>query len=176
MLPDPDSFRRVMGHFVTGVSVVTTFRADEPERPYGITVNALTSVSLEPPLVMVAIGHGRRIEPHIRATGRYAVNILAADQQRLADCFAGAAVEPDREAFCGAEWVPGSTGLPLLRGAIAYLECTTVRVISVGDHDLHIGRVDRLATAPDHAPPLLYYRRRYVRIEQATETPPEGRP
>jgi len=176
MLPDPDSFRRVMGHFVTGVSVVTTFRADEPERPYGITVNALTSVSLEPPLVMVAIGHGRRIEPHIRATGRYAVNILAADQQRLADCFAGAAVEPDREAFCGAEWVPGSTGLPLLRGAIAYLECTTVRVISVGDHDLHIGRVDGLATAPDHAPPLLYYRRRYVRIERATETPPEGRP
>ncbi len=176
MLPDPETFRRVMGHFVTGVSVVTTYRADRPDEPYGITVNALTSVSLEPPLVMIAIGHGRRIEPHLRATGRFAVNILSADQQRLADCFAGADVQPDREAFCGTEWRAGPTGLPLLDGVVAHLECTTVQVVSVGDHDLHIGRVDHLATVPDHAPPLLYYRRRYVRIEQATETPPEGRP
>lgn len=165
-----------MGHFVTGVTVVTTYRDDGSGRPYGITVNALTSVSLEPPLVMVAIGHGRRIEPHLRTTGRFAVNILAAGQQRLADCFAGAEVEPDREAFCGADWTPGSTGLPLLAGAIAHLECTTVEIISVGDHDLHIGRVDHLATNPGHDPPLLYYRRRYVRVEQATETRPEGRP
>lgn len=176
MLPDQETFRRVMGHFVTGVSVVTTYRADRPTDPYGITVNALTSVSLEPPLVMIAIGHGRRIEPHLRATNRFAVNILSVHQQRLADCFAGAELQPDREAFCGAAWRRGPTGLPLLDGAIAYLECSTVQVVSVGDHDLHIGRVDDLATRPDHAPPLLYYRRRYVRIEQATETPPEGRP
>lgn len=176
MLPDPDTFRQVMGHFVTGVSVVTTYRDDGSGRPYGITVNALTSVSLEPPLVMIAIGHGRRIEPHLRATGRFAVSVLGVGQQRLADCFAGADLVPDREAFCGAEWSPGPTGLPLLAGAIAYLECTTVQVVTVGDHDLHIGRVDDLATVPDHGPPLLYYRRRYVRIEQATETPPEGRP
>jgi len=174
---DSDTFRRVMGHFATGVSVVTTLEPTAAgERPVGITVNALSSVSLDPPLVMVALDRRRRITPVIRAAGRYAVNILGESQQWLSDCFAGAPVVPDREAFCGAAWRPGETGLPILDGVIASLECTIVGVHPVGDHDLFIGRVVALANEEVHPMPLLYYRRRYLRIERATTVELEGRP
>ncbi|HYM84556.1 MAG TPA: flavin reductase family protein [Candidatus Dormibacteraeota bacterium] len=173
MEPTPDTFRFVMGHFATGVSVVTTL---EGERPHGITVNALSSVSLEPPLVMVALDRGRRITPIVRAHGRFAVNILGEDQQALSDCFAGAAVVPDREAFCGAAWRPGSGGLPLLEGAIATLECTVTEAVPAGDHDLFVARVDVLSAAPDTPMPLLYFRRRYLRIERARSLELEGKP
>ena len=166
-------FRKVMGHFVTGVTVVTAFDGD---RPFGITVNALSSVSLDPPLVMVALDRRRFLTPIVRASGRYAVNILSEDQQALSDCFAGAPVEPDREAFCGAAWHPGATDLPLIDGAIATLECTVVETFPAGDHDLFIGRVDTLASEPDHPMPLLYYRRRYLRIERAATAEVEGKP
>lgn len=168
----PDRFRLVMGHFVTGVSVVTAL---DGARPAGITVNALSSVSLEPPLVMIALDRRRFITPIVRAAGRYAVCILGEDQQALSDCFAGAAVTPGRDDFCGAAWRPGTTGLPLLDGAIATLECTTVETFSAGDHDLFIGRVDALDSDGDHGGPLLYYRRRYLRIERAATSPVEGR-
>ena len=105
MGPTSDAFRTVMGHFVTGVTVVTTH---DGVRPHGITVNALSSVSLEPPLVMVALDRRRRITPFVRSVGRFGVNVLGEDQQALSDCFAGAPVEPDREAFCGAAWRAGS--------------------------------------------------------------------
>jgi len=168
----PDFFRRVMGHFVTGVSVVTAL---DGTRPAGITVNALSSVSLEPPLVMIALDRRRFITPIIRAAGRYAVSILGEDQQALSDCFAGADVTPGRDDFCGASWRPGTTGLPLLAGAIATLECTTVQTFSAGDHDLFIGRVDALGSEPDHGGPLLYYRRQYLRIERAATSRVEGK-
>lgn len=157
----PDTFRRVMGHFVTGVTVVTAL---DGERPFGITVSALSSVSLDPPLVMVALDRRRFLTPIVRAAGRYAVNILSEDQQALSDCFADAPVEPGRDAFCGATWQAGKTGLPLIDGAIATLQCSVVQTFSVGDHDLFIGRVDALANESHHAMPLLYYRRQYLRI------------
>ncbi len=168
-----DTFRRVMGHFVTGVTVVTAFDGDQP---FGITVNALSSVSLDPALVMVALDRRRFLTPIVRASGRYAVNVLSEDQQALSDCFAGAAVEPGREAFCGAAWHRGETGLPLVDGAIATLECTVVETFSAGDHDLYIGRVDALANAAADPMPLLYYRRRYLRIEDAAVSEVEGKP
>jgi flavin reductase (DIM6/NTAB) family NADH-FMN oxidoreductase RutF len=171
--PTSDVFRLVMGRFATGVTVVTTL---EGERPHGITVNALSSVSLEPPLVMVALDRRRRITPLVRSYGRFAVSILGEDQQALSDCFAGAPVVPDREAFCGAAWHQGSGGLPLIDGAIASLECTTIDVVPAGDHDLFVGRVDRLSADDDGAMPLLYYRRRYLRIERARALDLEGKP
>ena len=170
---DSDVFRRVMGHFVTGVTVVSAF---DGERPFGITVNALSSVSLDPPLVMVALDRRRFLTPIVRAAGRYAVNMLSEEQQALSDCFAGAAVQPGRDAFCGAAWHPGTSGLPLLDGAIATLECTVVETFSAGDHDLFIGRVDTLGNDPRHPMPLLYYRRRYLRIEHAASAEVEGKP
>jgi len=168
-----ETFRLVMGHFATGISVVTTFDGD---RPAGITVNALSSVSLDPALVMVALDRRRFITPMVRAAGRYAVNILGEGQQALSDCFAHAPVSPGREEFCGAAWAPGPTGLPLIEGSIATLECTVVETFSAGDHDLFIGRVDSLRGRDDTTAPLLYFRRRYLRIDQAAESPVEGKP
>jgi 3-hydroxy-9,10-secoandrosta-1,3,5(10)-triene-9,17-dione monooxygenase reductase component len=173
MDPSSDEFRKVMGHFATGVTVVTTL---EDDRPHGITVNALSSVSLDPPLVLVALDRRRRITPLVHANGRFAVNILGEDQQALSDCFAGAAVTPDREAFCGAAWHPGGGGLPLLDGAIASLECVIVEVVPAGDHDLFIARVETLRNDERHPLPLLYYRRRYLRIEGARAIDVEGKP
>ena len=169
----PDTFRSVMGHFVTGITVVTTLQEG---RPRGITVNALTSVSLEPPLVVVALDRRRFITPSVHQTGRYAVNVLSEDQQALSDCFAGAAVTPDRDAFCGAAWTPGPTGLPLLEGAIATLECTVTETFQAGDHELFVARVDSVGNAEPHPMPLLYYRRQYLRIQRAETAPLEGVP
>jgi 3-hydroxy-9,10-secoandrosta-1,3,5(10)-triene-9,17-dione monooxygenase reductase component len=166
-------FREIMGRFATGVSVVTAFAE---ERPNGITVNAFSSVSLEPALVMVALDRRRFITPMVRAAGRYAVNVLGADQQALSDCFAHAPVSPGREAFCGARWQPGPTGLPLIEGAIATLECTIVETFSAGDHDLFIGRVDSLQQHRPGVAPLLYYRRRYLRVEEGVDSPVQGKP
>jgi len=169
----PDRYREVMGHFATGISIVTAL---EGSRPHGITVNAFSSVSLEPALVMVALDRRRYITPIVRDAGRYAVNVLGADQQSLSDCFAHAPVSPGREAFCGATWQPGPTGLPLIAGSIATLECTIVETFSAGDHDLFIGRVDSLEQHDVDMAPLLYYRRRYLRIERGAESPVEGKP
>jgi 3-hydroxy-9,10-secoandrosta-1,3,5(10)-triene-9,17-dione monooxygenase reductase component len=173
MEPVPDRFRQVMGHFATGISIVTTLDGGQPQ---GITVNAFSSVSLDPPLVMVALDRDRFITPMVRSFGRYAVSILAADQQLLSDCFAHAPVSPGREEFCGAAWHPGPTGLPLIDGAIATLECTVVQTCTAGDHDLFIGRVDSLDQHREGVPPLLYFRRRYLRIEQGAESAVEGKP
>jgi len=175
----PDTFRLVMGRFATGISVVTTLDGDQPA---GITVNALSSVSLDPPLVMVALDRRRFITPMVRATGRYAVSILGSDQQALSDCFAHAPVSPGREEFCGAAWHPGPTGLPLLDGAIATLECTIVQTFSAGDHDLFIGRVDSQdapgddGEGPRSVTPLLYFRRRYLSVADSAGRPVEGKP
>jgi len=175
-----DTFRQIMGRFVTGVTVVTTWDPGAPggreTQPAGITVNALSSVSLDPPLVVIALDRRRFITPFVRAVGRYAVNILGAGQQALSDCFAHAPVSPGREEFCGASWHLGSTGVPLIDGAIATLECTIVQTFSAGDHDLFIGRVDAMTTEPQHDDPLIYYRRRYLRVEQARTEPVEGKP
>jgi 3-hydroxy-9,10-secoandrosta-1,3,5(10)-triene-9,17-dione monooxygenase reductase component len=172
MRPDPDTFRKVMGHFVTGVTVVTTL---DRERPFGITVNALSSVSLEPPLVLVALDRRRFITPVLRAEGRYAVCILGEGQQALSDCFAGADVTPGRDEFCGASWTAGAMGLPIVDGSIASLECSVVQTFSAGDHDLFIGRVDAVGNEAHESMPLLYYRRRYLRIERAATTEVEGK-
>ena len=175
-----DTFRQIMGRFVTGVTVVTTWEPDADDgrdrRPAGITVNALSSVSLDPPLVVVALDRSRFITPFVRTAGRYAVNILGAGQQALSDCFAHAPVTPGREEFCGASWHLGRTGLPLIDRAIASLECTIDLTYSAGDHDLFIARVDAMSTEPQHDDPLIYYRRRYLRVEQARTEPVEGKP
>lgn len=171
-VPSPD-FRAAIGQFATGVTVVTTL---DGGRPVGITVNAFASVSLEPPLVMVALDHRRFIVPAVEASGRYAVNVLAEEEQWLSDCFAGANVTPGRDAFCGAQWRPGRTGLPLIGGAIAALECRVVQRLPMGDHILYIGEVDAATVHEPEAPPLLYHRRRYLRIERASTAIVVGKP
>ena len=170
MANDGGTLRAVMGHFASGVTVVTTL---DGGRPAGITVSALASVSLDPPLVLVALDHRRSLVPLIEAHGAYAVNILGGDQQALSDCFAkapAAAAAADREHFCGAAWHPGVRGLPVIDGTIASLECVVVETIAVGDHVLFIGRVEALdQDHRDDASALVYFRRRYVRLERGPD-------
>jgi flavin reductase (DIM6/NTAB) family NADH-FMN oxidoreductase RutF len=187
---DADTYRAVLRRFATGVAVVTTWDGD---RPWGTTVNSFNSVSLRPPLVLVAFDRGRRIAPSLRASGRYAVNILGEDQQALSDCFAGGpapvsvagpspapapapAVAPGRGELCGAAWLTGPTGLPLLQSAIASLECTIVDVHPAGDHDLYIARVDAASAVGERPMPLLYFSGRYLRIERASTHELVGKP
>lgn len=166
-------FRTAVGQFATGVTIVTTLDGANPQ---GITVNALTSVSLDPPMVVIALDRKRFINPAIDASRRYAVNILAEDQQWLSDCFAGATVTPNRAAFCGAALRPGITGLPLIGGAIATLECAVDDRFEVGDHYLYVGRVEACSIDEPAAPPLLYHRKHYLRIQRAITTEVVGKP
>jgi 3-hydroxy-9,10-secoandrosta-1,3,5(10)-triene-9,17-dione monooxygenase reductase component len=173
---DAQTFRTVLRRFATGVAVITTW---EGERPWGTTVNSFSSVSLRPPLVLVAFDRGRRIVPALREAGRYAVNILGEEQQALSDCFAGGPA-PDpadpRSELCGTEWRRGATGLPILVDAIATLECSVVDIHPAGDHDLYVARVDAAAASAAAPLPLLYYSGLYLRIERASSHELEGKP
>ncbi len=176
---DAETLRTVLRSFATGVAVVTTW---ENEHPWGTTVNSFTSVSLRPPLILVAFDRDRRIVPALRDAGRYAVNILGEGRQDLSDCFAGGptptAGEDDdmRAELCGAEWRRGVTGLPVLVDAIASLECTIVDIHAAGDHDLYVARVDAASADVELPMPLLYYAGRYLRIERASSHELEGKP
>jgi flavin reductase (DIM6/NTAB) family NADH-FMN oxidoreductase RutF len=187
---DSQTYRQVMGRFVTGVTVVTTLerRASsgdgpsgsgagiEPGQPWGTTVNSFTAVSLDPPLILVAIGRERSIHPIIERTRSFAVNILGEGSQALSDCFAGAPSSLPRSAFCDAAYALGAAGLPILEAAIAYVGCEVERVIPAGDHTIYMARVVEAGTRDDPGWPLLYFRRRYLRIERAATTDLRGKP
>jgi flavin reductase (DIM6/NTAB) family NADH-FMN oxidoreductase RutF len=151
-----DDFRRVLGHFASGVTVITT--CDSDSKPTGLTASAFTSVSLDPPLVLVCVDHKSQSYPHIKERGCFAVNILRADQQAVSRRFASSRLDKFDE-------VPHEVtdrGLPLIHGAIAHLECTTVSVHVEGDHTIFVGRVERIRT--DGGEPLLYFRGQYDRL------------
>lgn len=175
---DPQTYRDVMGRFVTGVTVVTTLEdaGAVDAQPWGTTVNSFTAVSLDPPLVLVSIGQERSIHPIIERTGRFAVNILGEGSQALSDCFAGAPSVLPREAFCNASFALGESGLPILEAAIAYVGCEVERTIPAGDHTLYIARVLETGTRDETGWPLLYFRRHYLRIERAETADLLGKP
>jgi flavin reductase (DIM6/NTAB) family NADH-FMN oxidoreductase RutF len=174
---DPDLYRDVVGRFVTGVTVVTSIDDREgAAHPWGTTVNAFSSVSLDPPLVLVCIGRERSIHPVIAHSGRFAVNILGEESQALSDCFAGAPAAGPKEAFCDAEYRLGASGLPLLEASLAHLECVVQRTLPAGDHTIYLARVVGLDRSEIHPLPLLYYRGRYLRIERAASAALQGKP
>jgi 3-hydroxy-9,10-secoandrosta-1,3,5(10)-triene-9,17-dione monooxygenase reductase component len=175
---DPQTYRDVMGRFVTGVTVVTTLENPEADdsHPWGTTVNSFTAVSLDPPLILVAIGRERSIHPIIERTHRFAVNILGEGTEAISDCFSGAPSTLPRSAFCNAEYALGECGLPILASAIAYVGCEVERVIPAGDHTVYIARVVETGTRDDPGWPLLYFRRRYLSIERAATADLRGKP
>ncbi|HEV3483766.1 MAG TPA: flavin reductase family protein [Vicinamibacterales bacterium] len=174
---DKQSYREVLTRFATGVTVVTTLEeTDGAPQPWGTTVNSFTAISLEPPLVMVAIGRERSIHPIITRTHRFGVNIHGEDSQALSDCFGGAPSTLPREAFCNADYSLGQTGLPVLKQAIAYLACEVDRVIEAGDHTIYLGLVVETGCRDEVGWPLLYFRRRYLRIERAATPDLRGKP
>jgi 3-hydroxy-9,10-secoandrosta-1,3,5(10)-triene-9,17-dione monooxygenase reductase component len=158
-----DDFRRVLGHFASGVTVVTTCDADG--HAAGLTASAFTSVSLHPPLVLVCVAHASQSYPALRASGRFAVNVLAADQEAISRRFATSALPDGADKFEGIAYRPGALGLPLLEGALGHVECSTVPAYPGGDHTIFVGQVEAGACGHDaEAAPLLYYRGQYSRL------------
>lgn len=145
--------REVMGHWLTGVTVVT---AMDGGQPVGLAANSFTSVSLDPPLVLFCAGTSSSTWPRIEASARFAVNVLADDQEEISRVFA--AKGADR--FEGVGYREGATGSPILDDALAYLDCTIEATHEAGDHVLVIGRVVDLAVQRDRAP-LAFYRGGY---------------
>jgi flavin reductase (DIM6/NTAB) family NADH-FMN oxidoreductase RutF len=149
-------FRHVLGHFASGVTVITTIDADK--RPAGLTASAFTSVSLDPPLILVCVDHKSQTYPSLLERGRFAVNFLTVDQQDVSRRFASTKLDK----FEVLPYRMSELGLPLLDGALAYLECTTVNTHVEGDHTIFVGLVER-ASAVD-GEPLLYFRGKYDRL------------
>jgi flavin reductase (DIM6/NTAB) family NADH-FMN oxidoreductase RutF len=150
---DPARFRSVMGHFATGVTVVT---ATTPEGPVGMTANAVASLSLDPLLLLVAFDQEARTLPAVRETGRFGVNVLHAGQEDLARLFASK--RPESEKFAG---VPHTVrdGVPVIEAALAWVGCRLERLIPGGDHEIGIGAVE--AAEAREGEPLLWFRGSY---------------
>jgi flavin reductase (DIM6/NTAB) family NADH-FMN oxidoreductase RutF len=151
-----NEFRAAMSRFVSGVTVVTTF--GKHNRPVGITVSAFSSASLEPPLVLACIDKRASLHDHLTEGRYFAVNILGEDQQDVSRLFAS----KDEDRFEGARYRLGTTGAPLLDGALAYVECRVVHAYPAGDHTIIVGEVESTSVG-DHKP-LAYYRGGYTRL------------
>jgi len=142
--------RKALGRFASGITIVTTGPAEGDDcEIHGMTANAFTSVSLRPPLVLVAIATHAKMHKRIVETGRYGVSILAQDQEALSRHFAGAANIPASVNFIWRD------GLPLLEGALVHLSCSVHDSHPAGDHTLHVGKVDGVWYR--NGDPLLYY-------------------
>jgi len=164
---EPDEFRRVLGHFATGVTVVTA--CDAEGRPTGLTASAFASVSLDPPLVLVCVAHKAQAYPAILAAGRFAVNILSTTQEAVSRRFASSSLS-GAEKFEGSDYRQGALGLPLLKDALAELECTVIHAYPGGDHTIFVARVDAADSRADAGlEPMLYYRGQYCHVH-----PPGG--
>lgn len=143
---DARQFRDTLGRFPTGVAVVT---ASGPDGPAGLTTNAFSSLSLDPPLVLVCFDRASRTLPVVRASGRFAVNVLRSGQEPLARLFAGKA--PHTEKFEAVEHSVDH-GAPVLAGALAWLVCDVRALHPGGDHEIGIGEVTVLGHDPDGEP------------------------
>ena len=153
----PELFRLLCGHFTTGVTVVTT--RDAGGAPTGMTVTSFASVSLDPPLISVAIGREATIYAELRASARFTVNILASHQETLSRRFAESV--PNR--FDGVGWSDRAGGFVVLDDALAHLTCEKVHEFEAGDHTILVGRVVGGGVS-EEATPLLHYRGGYISV------------
>jgi flavin reductase (DIM6/NTAB) family NADH-FMN oxidoreductase RutF len=156
-----DTYREALRHFPSGVTIVT-IQSPLSQQPHGLTVSAFASVSPTPPLIMVAIDHRHTAYPLLEAEGAtFAVNILAEEQADLSDRFAWLK-EGDR--FAEGEWDTAVTGAPILKNALAWLDCTIHARYLAGTHTIYIGEVQASqAPRPDEAP-LVYWNREYRQL------------
>ena len=157
---DQQRFREVIGHFATGVAVVT---CTGPDGPAGLTTNAVTSLSLDPLLLLVCFDNGSRTLPAVRASGRFAVNVLAEGGEDLARTFAS-------KQLLGHEKFEAVThtvdhGVPVLDDALAWLVCDLQELLPGGDHTIGIGAVQQMGAGPRPAArPLLWYQGAYASL------------
>lgn len=152
-------FVEAMRSAVTGVSIITT---DGAAGRYGVTVSAFSSVSAEPPMVLVCISRSSPVSAALSHNKCFAVNVLSTLQQNLADTFAGRPGSCPPYDFSAARWNESITGAPVLSGAVAGLDCALVATVDAGTHRIFLGRVVLVATAATD--PLLYSNRMYGRV------------
>jgi len=150
-------FRAACGQFATGVTIATVLDAER--QPHGLTVSSFVSVSLEPPLVSVCLGHAVSLIDTFRSARFFGINILAEEQQALSERFARKGL--DR--FEGVGWSLGAHDVPLLDGVLAAVECHLDQRISAGDHDIFVGRM--VATRVREGAPLVHFSRAYRKLQ-----------
>lgn len=153
---DPRRFRDVLGHFPTGVTVVTGL--DSRGTPHGITIGSFVSVSLDPPLVGFLPGKNSRSWPAIAESGSFCVNILAAGQEELCWRFAKEPAEGDPDKFVGVKWSPSATRSPILPDVIGWIDCTVESVSEAGDHWFVQGRVVDFEHRADVSDAMVFFR------------------
>jgi len=153
---DKRTFFDIMGTAPATVTVVTTIGVDG--QPRGLTVGAVTSVSADPPSLLISLDQRSRSLRHLVAAGRFAVNYLRGDRAEVSRRFA----MPGEDRFAEVEWRAGSTGMPILEGdSLAWLECRIEQVIESGDHVVLIAAVEDGVAPPAGSRPLMYFRHHY---------------
>ena len=154
---DNAHYRMVLGHFPTGVTVVTGLTDDGP---VGMAIGSFCSVSLDPPLVAFYPGRMSTSWPRIEVTGSFCVNVLAEDQEDISRIFAS----KDVDKFATIGWSKGPSGSPIIDGVLAWIDCGTEQILDAGDHFLVMGRINELEVARE-AGPLVFYRGGYGRFD-----------
>ena len=154
--PSGPEFRDALGHFATGITVITAMDGDQP---VGLAANSFTSVSLDPPLVLFCAAKTSSTWPRIERARSFAVNILDDAQEDVCRIFA----TPSEDRFSQVSWHPSPSGSPLLDDVHAFLDCVLHEVHDGGDHWIVVGRVIDMGLEAD-AGPLLYYRGKYGRL------------
>ncbi|HEY1642800.1 MAG TPA: flavin reductase family protein [Streptosporangiaceae bacterium] len=154
-------FRHAMGHFATGVTVVTSVGSSG--EPVGTTANAVSSLSLDPPLILVCFDRSSATLEAISAHGAFVINVLAARQQHLSANFAHRGLAA---AWDGVRHRRGPTGSPRLAGVLAALECTVEDRLAGGDHEIIVGRVQDVETSATATTPLLFWRGGYAALDE----------
>ena len=159
--PTPETFRRVLGQFPTGVAIVTAIGQDE--QPVGMAVGAFTSVSLDPPLVAFLPARTSKTWPEIESFGAFCINILSAQQERLSRNFGRSGADK----FAGVAWFPSPSGCPVLEEALAWIDCGLFRVDQAGDHHIVLGAVRDMRTQAGSGP-LVFFRGGYGSFQSAS--------
>lgn len=158
-----ENFRDALRHFPAGVTVVT-IKSPAAETVHGLTVSAFASVSPDPPLILVSIDHRASAYPLLEAAGAaFAVNILAQDQMEMSNRFAWL---KDEDRFAEGDWDVAATGAPILRNALAWLDCTVYSRFAAGSHTIYIGEVQASGVPRPDGPPLVYWNRGYRHLAQ----------
>jgi flavin reductase (DIM6/NTAB) family NADH-FMN oxidoreductase RutF len=158
--PSSAEFRLACGQFATGVTVLTVERA--PRRVHGMTANSVTSVSLDPLLLLICVAQQANFLPLVKREKRFGVNVLKEDQQAISKYFAQTEENAEVEAKLGIRyrWTP--SGIPLLEGALAHVACIVVASYIAGDHTIFLGEVESVEVF--NGEPLLYFRGAYRRL------------
>jgi flavin reductase (DIM6/NTAB) family NADH-FMN oxidoreductase RutF len=157
-----DDFRGAMRHLAGGVSVITAGRGKDVS---GMTVTSVSSLSVEPPALIVSINRASSSWPLVKRYGFFGVNILTSDQVEIAERFTGKGGLKGADRFAGAEWTTRASGVPLLTGALAAIDCEVEDIVERHSHAILIGRVLDLQLSGRTAA-LAYWQGRYVAIDQ----------